>query len=162
MIRGIGIDTVQIDRFERQLARTPALVDRLFVGEERGLGVRSLAARFAAKEALIKALGGSAGLSWQDMEVRRGAERAPYFLRTAALERALHVRGAHRIHLSLTHDAGVATAFVVVESDLESGGSTLAVSDGASTLETPKSTSSLVSTSDTPEHLTITDREGAA
>ena len=160
MIHGIGVDTVQIDRFERKLARTPALVDRLFVGEERGLGVRSLAARFAAKEALIKALGGSAGLSWQDMEVRRGAERAPYFLRTAALERALHVRGAQRIHLSLTHEAGVATAFVVVEADFESGGSTRAESDGTGTLETPMP--SLVPTSTTSEHLKTTDREGAA
>lgn len=160
MIRGIGVDTVQIDRFERQLARTPALVDRLFVGEERGLSARSLAARFAAKEALIKALGGSAGLSWQDMEVRRGAERAPYFLRTVALERALQDRGAHRIHLSLTHEAGVATAFVVVEADFESGGSTRAESDGTGTLETPMP--SLVPTSTTSEHLKTTDREGAA
>ena len=160
MIIGIGVDNVQIDRFERQIARTPALVDRLFVGEERSLGVRSLAARFAAKEALIKALGGSGGLGWHDLEVRRGAERAPFFVPTAALERALHHRGAHRIHLSLTHDAGIATAFVVVEANTESGGSKRDVSGGAGSLEAPMPSTAPIA--ETPQNLRTTDREGAA
>ena len=59
MIVGIGVDTVDLGRFERQLARTPALLARLFTAPERELSTASLGARFAAKEALIKALGGS-------------------------------------------------------------------------------------------------------
>lgn len=117
MIVGIGVDTVDIARFERQLARTPALRARLFTPAEAPLGTPSLAARFAAKEALIKALGGSAELRWHDMEVQRDADRAPYFAPTPGLETALAARGARRAHLSMTHDGGAATAFVVVESD---------------------------------------------
>lgn len=116
MIVGIGVDTVDIARFERQLARTPALRERLFTESERGLADASLAARFAAKEALIKALGGSGGLSWQDMAVARDRDRAPGFVSTPGLDAALAARGADRAHLSLTHDGGTATAFVVVES----------------------------------------------
>lgn len=116
MILGIGVDTVDIDRFSRQIARTPALIGRLFAAGERELPPRSLAARFAAKEALIKALGGSEGLGWHDLEVLRGADRAPAFARTPALARELSKRGGDRVHLSLAHDGGIATAFVIVES----------------------------------------------
>jgi len=115
MIRGIGVDTVDIARFERQLSRTPSLRDRLFAVRERELPVASLAARFAAKEALIKALGGSGELRWHDLEIVRGAGRDPSFAATPRLAEALAARGADRAHLSMTHDAGVATAFVVVE-----------------------------------------------
>lgn len=128
MIRGIGVDTVDIARFERQLARTPALRERLFAPQEQGLGVASLAARFAAREALIKALGGSGELTWHDMAVGRGDDRAPVFIGSTGLSSALADRGADRLHLSMTHDAGVATAFVIVESSgsastLEAGSS---------------------------------------
>lgn len=116
MIIGIGIDTVDIARFERKLERTPVLRERLFTPIERDLSTASLAARFAAKEALIKALGGSGGLGWQDLEVVRGADRAPVFADTAELARELALRGADRTHLSMTHDGGIATAFVVLES----------------------------------------------
>ncbi|WP_024356807.1 holo-ACP synthase [Leucobacter chironomi] len=116
MIRGIGVDTVDIARFERQLERTPSLRTRLFAPAERELPLASLAARFAAKEALIKALGGSGRLGWHDLEVVRDADRAPSFAATPALVAALAGRGADRAHLSMTHDAGVATAFVIVES----------------------------------------------
>lgn len=119
MIVGIGVDTVDLERFERQLARTPALLARLFTPPERELSVASLGARFAAKEALIKALGGSDGVSWQDLEVLRGESRAPAFTMTPALARALAARGADHAHVSLTHDAGIATAFVIVESRSE-------------------------------------------
>ncbi|QIM18161.1 holo-ACP synthase [Leucobacter coleopterorum] len=115
MIVGIGVDTVDIPRFERQLSRTPALRDRLFAPEERDLPLHSLAARFAAREALIKALGGSGELTWHDMAVARGNDRVPGFVGGTKLRRELANRGANRIHLSMTHDAGVATAFVVIE-----------------------------------------------
>lgn len=115
MIRGIGVDTVDIARFERHLARTPRLAHRLFTDSERALAAPSLAARFAAKEALIKALGGSDGVGWQDLEVVRGADRAPTFRHTDALAAALARRDANRVHLSMTHDGGTATAFVIIE-----------------------------------------------
>lgn len=116
MIFGIGVDTVDIGRFERSLDRTPVLRQRLFTERERELPVSSLAARFAAKEALIKALGDSHGLAWHDMEVLRGEDRAPSFAQTESLSRELQRLGVSRAHLSMTHDAGVATAFVIVES----------------------------------------------
>jgi holo-[acyl-carrier protein] synthase len=115
MIRGIGVDTVDIARFERQLERTPRLRERLFVPSEAQLSVASLAARFAAKEALIKALGGAGSLGWHDMAVIRGADRAPSFEATAELARELRGRAADKVHLSMSHDGGIATAFVVLE-----------------------------------------------
>jgi holo-[acyl-carrier protein] synthase len=124
MIIGVGVDTVDVARFEQKLMRTPRLNDRLFTPAERTLTSRSRAARFAAKEALIKALGGSsvfdeAGnevhLSWQDMEISQAHDARPRFSETAGLSSVLGVCGVHYVHLSLTHDAGVATAFVIAE-----------------------------------------------
>ena len=126
MIIGIGVDTVDIGRFERSLERTPALRDRLFTEAERELPLHSLAARFAAKEALIKALGGDAGLSWQDLAIVRGEDRVPGFAATTALVRVLGERGAGMPHVSMTHDGGMATAFVVLETgDAAGAGSSL-------------------------------------
>ena len=74
-IIGVGIDVAEIERFEASLKRTPGMAERLFVRDELLLpngerrGVASLAARFAAKEALAKALGAPAGLLWTDAEV---------------------------------------------------------------------------------------------
>lgn len=115
MILGIGVDTVDVARFEQQLTRTPRLKERLFTESESGFSSASLAARFAAKEALIKALGGSGALGWHDLEIVRGESRAPSFLRTAALERELLLRGDGTVFVSLTHDGGIATAFVVID-----------------------------------------------
>ena len=77
--------------------------------------MHSLAARFAAKEALIKALGDSAGISWQEMEVVNDHHGNPGFVLHGALGAALAAREITGVHLSMTHDAGVACAFVVVE-----------------------------------------------
>ncbi|MEJ6488481.1 holo-ACP synthase [Leucobacter sp. USCH14] len=115
MILGIGVDTVDIARFERTLERTPRLLERLFTEAERERPVHSLAGRFAAKEALIKALGGSDGLEWHDMEIERDTDRAPSFGRTERLLAVLARSGAVMPHVSMTHDGGFATAFVVVE-----------------------------------------------
>ncbi|MCI2957851.1 holo-ACP synthase [Agromyces atrinae] len=112
MITGIGVDVVDIARFERALDRTPGLRERLFAESERSRPTRSLAARFAAKEALIKAFGGAAILRWHDMEVVNGDSGDPEFRLHGAL--AELAAGRH-VHVSMTHDAGVATAFVVVE-----------------------------------------------
>jgi holo-[acyl-carrier protein] synthase len=115
MIAGIGVDVVDLARFERSVARTPGLVPRLFAQSERSLPVRSLAARFAAKEALIKALGGSSGVRWHDMEVVRTEGGDPSFLLHDAMADILRARGITAVHLSMSHDGSVACAFVVTE-----------------------------------------------
>ncbi|MBF4461632.1 MULTISPECIES: holo-ACP synthase [unclassified Rathayibacter] len=116
MIVGIGVDVVDLARFERAIERTPRLRERLFAESERGLAVASLAGRFAAKEALIKALGDSAGARWHDMVVERDEHGNPSFVLHGAARDAAAARGVVRLHLSMTHDAGVACAFVVAES----------------------------------------------
>ncbi|MBO0983061.1 holo-ACP synthase [Rathayibacter sp. SD072] len=116
MIVGIGVDVVDLARFARAIDRTPRLRDRLFAPSERHLPVASLAGRFAAKEALIKALGDSAGARWHDMVVERDEHGNPSFALHGAARVAADARGIARIHLSMTHDAGVACAFVVAES----------------------------------------------
>jgi holo-[acyl-carrier protein] synthase len=112
MIHGVGIDVVNIDRFAQSIARTPGLLARLFTAQERELPIASLAARFAAKEALAKALGVPSGLHWLDAEVVKSSSGAPSFLLRKSVAAA--VNGA-RVHLSLSHDAGIASALVMVE-----------------------------------------------
>lgn len=120
MIIGIGVDVVDTERFRGVLERTPALRGRLFTpaellrdGEPRA--VASLAARFAAKEALIKAFGSSAGLSWQELEVVADDQRNPSLTLHEGARRTAADRGVTDVHLSLSHDGGIATAFVVIE-----------------------------------------------
>ena len=117
MIVGVGIDVVDISRFERQLELSPGLAERLFTPAERPLPTRSLAARFAAKEALMKALGDTTGFSWQDMVVTGDDNRKPAFTLSGAIEQSAAARGVTTTHLSLSHDAGVAIAFVVLEAE---------------------------------------------
>ena len=115
MIVGIGVDVVDVDRFAETLERTPALRERLFTPAERGLPIASLAARFAAKEALAKALGAPAGLQWHDCEIEKDDEGRPVFSLTGTVaDRAVAMR-AHTLHLSMSHDAGLASAMVVAE-----------------------------------------------
>ena len=121
MIVGIGVDVVDLARFERALDRTPALVTRLFTEREqnqagRVLSLRSLAGRFAAKEALIKALGESTGIRWHDMQVISDELGNPGFELSGPAAEVAARRGAGSIHLSMTHDAGIAIAYVVAES----------------------------------------------
>ena len=88
---------------------------RLFTDAEAHLSVESLAARFAAKEAFVKALRAPAGMPWQDIEVVNDPQGAPVFqLYGAALDRAKEL-GITTAHLSISHDTSVATAFVVAE-----------------------------------------------
>ncbi len=117
MIVGIGVDIVDIPRFERTLERTPRLLERLFSPGERMLQPRSLAARYAAKEALIKALGGSDGVHWTEIEVTPEASGRPWFTLAGSTADVVASRGITAIHLSMSHDAGLATAYVVAESD---------------------------------------------
>ena len=117
MIVGTGIDVVDIARFAETLERTPGLRTRLFTEVERGLPMRSLAARFAAKEALAKALGAPAGLHWMDAEVQTDETGRPSLVLSGSVARRADEVGATRVHVSLSHDAGIASAVVVLESD---------------------------------------------
>lgn len=115
MIVGTGIDVVDISRFEASLVRTPSLRDRLFTPAEGRLPVASLAARFAAKEAIAKALGAPVGLGWHDAEVVREESGRPRFEIRGTVRAAADALGVRTVHLSLSHDAGIASAFVVLE-----------------------------------------------
>ncbi|GAA3713051.1 holo-ACP synthase [Terrabacter ginsenosidimutans] len=115
MIVGVGIDVVDIERFEATLERTPALRERLFTIEERHLGIASLAARFAAKEALAKSLGAPVGLHWTDARVVTSEDGRPSLeIGGTVLARANDL-GVDSFHVSLSHDAGVASAVVIAE-----------------------------------------------
>jgi holo-[acyl-carrier protein] synthase len=121
VIVGVGIDVVPVARFAAALDRTPALAARLFTaaelvtpaGEPRSAD--SLAARFAAKEALAKALGAPAGLSWQDAEVVTDELGRPEFKITGTVAARAAALGVATIHVSLSHDAGIASAVVICE-----------------------------------------------
>jgi holo-[acyl-carrier protein] synthase len=116
---GIGVDVVDVERFSRALTRTPALKNRLFSEPEqdgRPLADHSLAARFAAKEATLKALGGNIpGFRWHDITVAGEHLQPPTLQLSGPTKEAADLRGVSSMHLSLSHDAGVAIAFVVCE-----------------------------------------------
>lgn len=115
MIVGVGIDVVEIARFSETIRRSPAVVERLFLPSEAGLVVGSLAGRFAAKEALAKALGAPAGLHWTDVETYvEDSGRPRVTMRGTVLARAdaLGVTGSH---VSIAHDGGIASSVVVLE-----------------------------------------------
>ena len=115
MILGVGIDVVDVARFGETLARTPNLVDRLFTPDERRRPLASLAARFAAKEALAKALGAPGDLNWQDAEVITDSAGRPWLEIRGTVQDRSDVLGVKGVHLSLSHDAGIASAVVVRE-----------------------------------------------
>jgi holo-[acyl-carrier protein] synthase len=115
VIIGIGVDLVNISRFEVALRRTPALAARLFAESERRGRPESLAASFAAKEAVAKALGAPPGLSWTDVEVIRDAAGCPRLEIRGTVAHAASQRGIRRWHVSLSHDAGMSIAMVVAE-----------------------------------------------
>ena len=117
MIVGTGIDVVDIPRFAETLERTPGLRTRLFTESERVLPMRSLAARFAAKEAIAKALGAPGGMSWQDATVRRVLGAQPVVEVVGTVAAAAAAAGVDRFHLSISHDAGIASAVVIAERD---------------------------------------------
>jgi holo-[acyl-carrier protein] synthase len=115
VIVGIGVDLVDIARLEQALRRTPALAERLFTEGERTGPAASLAACFAAKEAVAKALGAPVGLRWADVEVRHDQAGRPALTVRGTVADAAGRLGVRRWHVSLTHDGGVSVAFVVAE-----------------------------------------------
>lgn len=115
MIVGVGIDVVDIERFAATLERTPAMRERLFTPLEQQRAMASLAARFAAKEALAKALGAPAGLHWVDAEVTTDESGKPSLVLSGTVARRAAELGVAHTHVSLSHDAGIASAVVVLE-----------------------------------------------
>ncbi|MDE0545427.1 holo-ACP synthase [Microbacterium sp. C7(2022)] len=138
MIAGIGVDMVDIARFEKTIERTPRLLERLFTPAERALKPHSLAARYAAKEALIKALGGSDGVHWTEIEVTPEASGRPWFTLTGSTADVIVERGISSIHLSMTHDGGFASAYVIAERAAGAGNRAEDAGPDAAPLATPK------------------------
>ena len=118
----VGIDVVLVERFVHALDRTPQLSDRLFTEGERltvsgnPRAAESLSARFAAKEAVAKALGAPLVLRWHDCEVVTDPDGRPWLTVSGTVAAAAAERGVSRWHLSLSHDGGIASAMVVAES----------------------------------------------
>lgn len=122
MIYGIGVDMTAIDRVERAM-KHESFLTRVFGASERAMfeqrknRAETVAANFAAKEALGKALAtGLSGFVWSEAEALRGEKGEPYFHFSGALE--YFIRENHiKAHLSLTHEGGFSTALVVLEQE---------------------------------------------
>ena len=119
---GVGVDIVHLRRFHAALTRSPRLVARVFTDREVALSggaslrVSSLAARWAAKEAVAKVLVDNRGLEWHHCEIVTGPFGEPSVLLTGTVLAAARRRGIGSWHLSLSHDGEMAIAFVVASS----------------------------------------------
>lgn len=124
MILSIGIDIIEVARVREVLARTPRFTERVFTVDERaycdGRGVvaaQHYAARFAAKEAALKAFqtGWSGGISWHDVEVAARDNGAPYLVFSGEVLSLFENSGATAAHLSMSHTTEHAIAQVILE-----------------------------------------------
>ena len=120
VICGIGVDAVDIERFRRSLQRTPSMRERLFTEYELAYvapkidPVPSLAARFASREAVMKAMGlGLGAFGFHDVWVDRRESGEPHLNVTGRAAELAHERGIETWHLSITHTDQVAIAYVV-------------------------------------------------
>jgi holo-[acyl-carrier protein] synthase len=111
---GLGVDAVDVDRFERVLARSPRMAERLFTEGERSVGAASrLAARFAVKEAVMKALGvGLGAFGWHEVETVRTESGAPELLVRGMAATLADGLGITRWMVSITHTETTAVAVV--------------------------------------------------
>lgn len=117
---GVGIDVVDVTRFLLTLERAPRLRDRLFTEAERDLPPYSLAARFAAKEAIAKALGSPGGMRWHDCTVHRVVGGPPRVEIVGTVAEVADSLGITHWHLSISHDAGIASAVAIASRVVES------------------------------------------
>ena len=124
MIVSIGIDIIEVARIREVLLRTPRFAERVFTVAEReycdsrgSVSAQHYAARFAAKEAALKALqtGWRGGISWQDVEIRARESGAPYLVFTGQVLEVFEKFGATKTHLSMSHTTQHAIAQVVLE-----------------------------------------------
>ena len=124
MIISIGIDIIEVARIREVLLRTPRFADRVFTAAERAycdsrgvVAAQHYAARFAAKEAALKALqtGWRGGISWQDVEISARESGAPYLIFRGEVLAVFEKFGASATHLSISHTSEHAIAQVVLE-----------------------------------------------
>lgn len=123
MIRGIGVDMVDIRRMERVIGTNSRFVEKVFAGSEiqycegRAKRAQHYAARFAAKEAFFKALGTGwrEGMGWQEIVVENDGLGKPSIRLTGKTLEIFKRRGGTAIHLSLAHEKSYALAFVLIE-----------------------------------------------
>jgi holo-[acyl-carrier protein] synthase len=124
VIISIGIDIIEVARIREVLLRTPRFAERVFTRAERDycdsrgvVAAQHYAARFAAKEAALKALqtGWRGGISWQDVEVSARESGAPYLIFTGHVLTVFDKFGASTAHLSISHTSEHAIAQVVLE-----------------------------------------------
>jgi holo-[acyl-carrier protein] synthase len=119
---GLGVDLCEVDRMRAALERTPRLRDRLFTDAERAYcearrdPTERFAARFAAKEAVLKAMGlGVGACKWREIEVARAEGGQPSVVLHGGAQRLAEERGIGRWHLTMTHTHRVAEAIAVAE-----------------------------------------------
>ncbi len=118
-IVGLGVDICEIARMERALARHPTMRARVFTPEEiaycdaKGRPAESYAGRFAAREAVIKALGGYRGRRWQDISVARHPSGAPSISLAGNAKRRADGLGVTNVLITFTHEKTNAVAFAV-------------------------------------------------
>jgi holo-[acyl-carrier protein] synthase len=124
MILSIGIDIIEVVRIREVLARTPRFVERVFTPAERiycdsrgVVAAQHYAARFAAKEAALKAFqtGWSGGITWHDVEVAARENGAPYLIFAGEVLALFEKSGANASHLSISHTTQHAIAQVILE-----------------------------------------------
>ena len=126
MILSVGIDIVEVYRIREAIARTPRFAERVFTDAEsaycrsKGKGAdQSFAARFAAKEAFMKALrsGWRGEMGWREVEVVTNDAGAPSLNISGEAERRMRELGATRTHLSISHTKEHAAAYVILEKE---------------------------------------------
>ena len=124
MIVAIGIDIIEVARIREVMVRTPRFRERVFTPAERAycdsrgaVAAQHYAARFAAKEATLKALqtGWRGGIGWQDVEIAARDSGAPYLVLHGPVLELFNASGATTAHLSISHTSEHAIAEVVLE-----------------------------------------------
>ncbi len=123
MIYGIGTDIVQVTRLQRSMEQNPRMAEKIFTDaeieycESRASKYQSYAARFAGKEAVMKALGTGwdARVHWLNIEIIKPEDAAPYVVLYNDAKAFALKQGLGKIHISISHERENATAFVVIE-----------------------------------------------
>lgn len=129
MIFGIGTDIIEIKRVKRAISKNQKFIERLFTENEmeyyrkRNMNEQHIAAGFAAKEAVLKALGtGLGGFRWKDIEILRVSIGKPIVRLNGGVKKFVEDNGIGIIHVTISHSRGFATATAVAEVSIEREG----------------------------------------